>query len=85
MILRYLDRGKVGRCQSNFKGRQNPLPAFFARKIPPPQNPLTGLARSQAAFLKDTFEGKGRINGVPIGMPLDALRINNPFFDENPE
>ena len=30
MILRYLDRGKVGRCQIQFKGRQNTLPAFLA-------------------------------------------------------
>ncbi len=42
-----------------------------------------GLTRTQAAFLKDTLAGKGRINGVPVGMALDALQINNPAFAEN--
>lgn len=36
MILRYLDRGKVGRCQIQFKGRQNTLPAFLASGAGPP-------------------------------------------------
>lgn len=43
-----------------------------------------GLTRNQAAFLKDTLVGKGRINGVPVGMAIEALQISNPALAEKP-
>lgn len=43
-----------------------------------------GLTRSQAALLGDAFAGNGRVNGVPVGMAINALQQRDPSLANNP-
>ncbi len=43
-----------------------------------------GLTRGQAALLGDAFAGNGRVNGVPVGMAINALQQRDPALAGNP-
>ncbi len=43
-----------------------------------------GLTRGQAALLGDAFAGNGRVNGVPVGMAINALQQRDPALADNP-
>ncbi len=43
-----------------------------------------GLTRSQAALLGDAFAGNGRVNGVPVGMAINALQQRDTSLANNP-
>ncbi len=42
------------------------------------------LTRDQAGFLKQTLEGKGLVNGVPISQTIQIMLNQNPDLKENP-